>query len=305
MDKFEHISVLLQDSVGGLLPKEGGVYVDGTLGGGGHTRAILDSCCCQVIAFDRDGAAIDNATKNLAEYGDRLTLIHDNFANFEHHVHRLGITKIDGVLLDLGVSSHQIDTKERGFSYMQEGPLDMRMNTSDKKTAKQLVNECSKEDLAKIFRDLGEEKFANRIAAAIEKRRQTEEIATTTQLVDIIKSSVPFCKNGHPAKKTFMALRIATNDELDILQKTLESFVRMLAVGGKMCVITFHSLEDRIVKQTLKDLASGCMCDKRLPICVCGKKPALRVEKIIRPSEHEIATNKRATSATLRIATKL
>lgn len=303
--KFEHIPVLLKECLKGLNIKDNGLYLDGTLGGAGHSQAILDSSNCKIVAFDLDIVALQNAEKKLQKYKDRIKLVHCDFANAKNILDELDIPQIDGVLLDLGVSSYQLDTPERGFSYMHNGLLDMRMNNTDGLTAHDIINTFSKENIVKILRDYGEENFASRIASNIVKEREKKPINTTLELVQIIKNSKPFAKNGHPAKKVFMALRIAVNNELDKLDRAVRNITDKIATGGNICIITFHSLEDRLVKHTLKDLASGCICDKRLPLCVCGIVPKIRLLDKIRPSKQELNDNKRAKSATLRIATKL
>ncbi|MBO4572561.1 MAG: 16S rRNA (cytosine(1402)-N(4))-methyltransferase RsmH [Clostridia bacterium] len=307
----EHYPVMLEETVFGLDLKDNGVYFDGTLGFGGHTGEILKRTTgAKVVATDLDLVAIRNADKLKKLYPDRFFPVHDNFKNFASIAGSLGIESFDGILLDLGVSSVQLDVRERGFSYLgKDEPLDMRFNTESGFSAQDIVNEYTKEQLAKIIADYGEERFANAIANNIAERRKTEKIVTCGQLVDIIVASIPkkFQQNGHPAKKTFQALRIETNGELAGLDKAIKDMVAALKKGGRMAVITFHSLEDRIVKNVFKDLNTDCVCDKSLPICVCGRKKIVELinKKPITASEKELEENSRSKSAKLRIVEKV
>ena len=295
----------------GLDIKPDGIYVDGTAGGGGHSFEIasrLDSGL--LIAIDRDEAAIKAASARLAPLGERATVVKSNYSDVESVCRSLGIEKIDGMLLDLGVSSYQLDTAERGFSYNADAPLDMRMDKDSPFSAYNVVNEYSAEELKKVIYNYGEERFAPRIASAIVKYRDTKPVETTGELVDIIKGAIPAAaREGghHPAKRTFQAIRIEVNGELSIIEPTIKAAVDMLRPGGRIAIITFHSLEDRIVKQTFADLASGCTCPKNFPVCVCGKKPMVKVvsRKPILPSAEELEVNPRSRSAKLRVAEKI
>ena len=295
----------------GLDIKPDGIYVDGTAGGGGHSFEIasrLDSGL--LIAIDRDEAAIKAASTRLAPLGKRATVVKSNYSEVESVCHGLGIEKIDGLLLDLGVSSYQLDTAERGFSYNADAPLDMRMDKDSSFSAYNVVNEYSADELKKVIYNYGEERFAPRIASAIVKYRETKPVETTGELVDIIKGAIPAAaREGghHPAKRTFQAIRIEVNGELSIIEPTIKAAVDMLRPGGRIAIITFHSLEDRIVKQTFADLASGCTCPKNFPVCVCGKKPKVKVvsRKPILPSAEELEVNPRSRSAKLRVAEKI
>jgi 16S rRNA (cytosine1402-N4)-methyltransferase len=295
-----------------LAPKAGGIYVDGTVGGGGHSRRILEVSGPDgvVLGFDRDEEAIRVASERLAPFGNRFRLFHKNFAELEGSLAELGIDHIDGMLLDLGVSSHQLDKQERGFSFQQEAPLDMRMDMSSGETAGSLVNSLSEKDLAGIIRDYGEERWAVRIAKRIVEARERAPVETTLQLVDIIKGAIPRAKwedRLHPATRTFQALRIAVNHELESLEKGLAAGIECLEKGGRVVVISFHSLEDRIAKNTFREFARGCTCPKKAPICVCGKTPLLKIitGKPILPGNDEILANPRSRSAKLRVAEKL
>jgi len=295
----------------GLDIKPDGIYVDGTAGGGGHSFEIasrLDSGL--LIAIDRDEAAIKAASARLAPLGERATVVKSNYSDVESVCRSLGIEKIDGMLLDLGVSSYQLDTAERGFSYNADAPLDMRMDKDSPFSAYNVVNEYSAEELKKVIYNYGEERFAPRIASAIVKYRDTKPVETTGELVDIIKGAIPAAaREGghHPAKRTFQAIRIEVNGELSIIEPTIKAAVDMLRPGGRIAIITFHSLEDRIVKQTFADLASGCTCPKNFPVCVCGKKPMVKIvsRKPILPSAEELEVNPRSRSAKLRVAEKI
>lgn len=308
---FSHRSVLLEPCMEALAIKSEGIYVDGTAGGGGHSYEIAKRLTTgRLIAIDQDEAAIKAASAKLSCYGDRVTVVRNNFRNVADVLDMLGIGKIDGILMDLGVSSYQLDTPERGFSYMADAPLDMRMDARAEKTAYDVVNTYSEFDLRRILFDYGEEKFAPRIAARIVKARGDKPIETTGELTALIKSAIPAAaRDGghHPAKRSFQAIRIEVNAELDVIRPALESAMRRLNPGGRMAVITFHSLEDRIVKQTFADMASGCTCPRGLPVCVCGKTPQVKVisRKPILPDEEELESNPRSRSAKLRVAEKL
>ena len=308
---FVHSSVLLDECIEGLSIRQGGIYVDGTAGGGGHSFEIAGRLTDgKLIAIDRDEAAIRAAGKRLAPYGDKVLFARNNFSEIAEVCKSFGIGQIDGVLLDLGVSSYQLDTPERGFSYMADAELDMRMDRRDGMTAYDVVNGYSAAELKRILFEYGEERFAPKIAAAICAARERSPIKTTGELCDIIKSAMPAsAKNGghHPAKRSFQAIRIEVNGELDAIEPAIRSAVSMLSPGGRIAIITFHSLEDRIVKQTFADLASGCECPKDFPVCVCGKKPQVRLvsRKPILPSDEELERNPRSRSAKLRVAEKL
>ncbi len=309
--EFKHISVLYEESIRALNVKDGGVYVDGTLGGGGHSFGILSqSSDCRLIGIDRDKDAIEAAKKRLEPFGGRVTLVKDNFCNIRQILRDRGIDKIDGAALDLGVSSYQLDNADRGFSYMHNAPLDMRMDTEDGLNAREVVNSYSEEELTRIFFDYGEEKWSKRIAEFITERRREKPIETTFELVGIIKAAIPKgarLDGGHPAKRVFQAIRIEVNGELKILDKAIRDFADCLKPKGRLAIITFHSLEDRIVKNAYRSLAEGCICPKDFPVCVCGHKPQVKIitRKPILPSEEEIKTNPRAKSAKLRAAEKL
>ncbi len=309
--EFLHVPVMLEECMEGLSLKKGGVYFDGTLGGAGHSSEILKrtSPTGRLIATDLDEEAIENAKKRLKEYEGRYSLFHSDYKDFNEVKKQADVEYFDGALLDLGVSSYQLDNRERGFSYLGEARLDMRMNRDNPKSAWEVVNLYDKARLKYIFSVYGEEKFAENIAKNICLRREKSPIDTTKQLVGIIDESIPykFKQNGHPAKKVFQAIRIEVNEELDGLDKCLKDIVRGLKVGGRLAVITFHSLEDRIVKQTFKDLETDCICDKRLPVCVCGKKREIKQinKKPIEASESERKNNPRSASAKLRIIEKI
>lgn len=302
--EFKHTSVLLNESIELLKVFDGGVYVDGTLGGGGHSEAILKKANCKLIGIDRDEDALKAAGERLEPYGDRVTLVKSNFADIEDVLDNLGIEKIDGCILDLGVSSYQLDTAERGFSYQHSAPLDMRMDQSQYMSAFNVVNEYSVKELTGIIRDYGEEQWASRIAQYIVAERQKGSINTTGELVEIIKKAIPIRARrtgSHPAKRTFQAIRIEVNNELGILENTVRSVSERLNVGGRMCVITFHSLEDRIIKHTMQSLQNPCTCPPRIPQCICGKVPTVKViTKAILPGEEELENNSRSKSAKLR-----
>lgn len=309
--EFKHLPVMPTECIEGLNIKEKGIYFDGTLGGGGHSFEIARRLMGgKLVATDLDPEAIAAARERLARFGDTFIPVNDNFKNFRKVLDDLGIDKVDGILLDLGVSSYQLDNRERGFSYLSaDAELDMRMNPNQALTAKQVVNEYPEEDLAYILSAYGEERFASKIAAAIAKKRAEREIRTAGELVQIVIDSIPakFQHDGHPAKRTFQAIRIEVNGELDGLKECIFSMVRSLKTGGRIAVITFHSLEDRIVKQCFKELETACICDKRLPVCVCGKKKEIEVltKKPITASREESESNARSKSAKLRIAEKI
>ena len=311
MSEFHHVSVLLEECIEGLNIKPDGIYVDGTLGGAGHSSVIASKLTTgRLIGIDRDPVALKAAGERLAPFGDRVTLVHSNFCEMDTALDGLGITGVDGILLDLGVSSPQLDDGQRGFSYMADAPLDMRMNGEDALDAKQIVNQWPYEDLKRILYDYGEERFAPRIAAAICKRREETEIETTLELVDIIRSAMPpaaLREKQHPAKRSFQAIRIAVNDELGSVERVMKKAVPLLKPGGRLAVITFHSLEDRIVKQAMAEAAKGCTCPPEFPVCVCGKKPQVKLitRKPIVSGEEELERNPRARSAKLRVCEKL
>ena len=308
---FSHRSVLLDECIEALAIKENGIYVDGTAGGGGHSYEIAKRLGGgMLIAIDQDAAAIEAASARLAPFGDRVKVVRDNFSNLASVCESLGVAKIDGLLLDLGVSSYQLDTAERGFSYMADAPLDMRMDKRAALDACRVVNEYSEAELKRIFWEYGEERFSGRIAARIVAQRNQQPILTTGELVQIIKSAIPAgMREGgsHPAKRTFQAIRIEVNKELNVIAPAIDSAVKLLDEGGRIAIITFHSLEDRIVKQKFAELASGCTCPKDFPVCVCGKRPELRLvnRKPILPTAEELAENPRSHSAKLRVAEKL
>ena len=305
---FKHYSVLLPETIEQLHIKEDGIYVDGTLGGGGHSYEIAKRLTTgRLIGIDQDYDALEAAGKRLRPFADRVTLVHSNYEAMVERVHELGIDKVDGILLDLGVSSFQLDTPERGFSYMvEDAPLDMRMDQDNPMTAADIVNDYSEEDLYRIIRDYGEDRFAKNIAKNIVKERQKERITRAGQLNQIIERSIPKklqITGGHPAKRTYQAIRIELNRELDVLEQNLDAFIDLLAEDGRICIITFHSLEDRIVKNTFKKNQDPCTCPKDFPVCVCGKKSKGRVitRKPILPSEKELEENTRSRSAKLRV----
>ena len=305
---FKHYSVLLPETIEQLHIKEDGIYVDGTLGGGGHSYEIAKRLTTgRLIGIDQDYDALEAAGERLRPFADRVTLVHSNYEAMVERVHELGIDKVDGILLDLGVSSFQLDTPERGFSYMvEDAPLDMRMDQDNPMTAADIVNDYSEEDLYRIIRDYGEDRFAKNIAKNIVKERQKERITRAGQLNQIIERSIPKklqVTGGHPAKRTYQAIRIELNRELDVLEQNLDAFIDLLAEDGRICIITFHSLEDRIVKNTFKKNQDPCTCPKDFPVCVCGKKSKGKVitRKPILPSETEMEENPRSKSAKLRI----
>ena len=305
--EFNHVTVLLKETVDSIDVKPGGIYADFTLGGGGHTSLILERGG-QVIGIDRDEFAIENARKCFR--GENFTPVHDNFSNIKNIALNLGIEKFDGIIADLGVSSPQLDDAGRGFSYMQDAPLDMRMDNRDRLTAKDVVNSYSSEELFRIISTYGEERWASRIVNFIIQERKKKSIDTTFELVDIIKAAIPLSarKDGpHPAKRTFQAIRIEVNGELKILEQAVRDGVKLLKKGGRMSVITFHSLEDRIIKTTFASLEKGCVCPKDFPVCVCGNKPMVKsiTRKPLLPTEKELAANPRARSSKLRSIEKI
>ena len=309
--EFNHVSVLLNECLEGLNIKENGIYVDGTLGGAGHSSEILKRLSKEgrLIGIDQDTDALKAAKERLKDYSN-VTFVHSNFSNIENVLNNLNIDGVDGILMDLGVSSYQLDEGERGFSYMKDAPLDMRMNRENDFSAYNVVNEYSEEDLYRIIRDYGEEKFAKRIASFIVENRQEKNIETTLELVEIIKNAIPAKarrEGPHPAKRTFQAIRIEVNSELSILNKTIEDGVEKLNKGGRMAIITFHSLEDRIVKNKFRDLAVSCRCPKEFPVCVCDEKAKVKIisRKAIEPTKEEVEINPRSRSAKLRVIEKL
>ncbi|QQY80531.1 16S rRNA (cytosine1402-N4)-methyltransferase [Keratinibaculum paraultunense] len=309
--KFEHKPVLLKEAVEGLNIREDGIYVDGTVGGAGHSIEIVNKLTTgKLIGIDQDINALNKAKDVLEDHLDKVILIHDNYVNIENILLNLGIEKVDGVLLDLGVSSHQLDERERGFSYQKDAPLDMRMDNTQKLSAWDVVNTYSERDLERIIWEYGEERWAKRIAQFIIDERRKKSIDTTLQLVEIIKNAIPKkvrMEGHHPAKKTFQAIRIEVNKELEVLKLAIPSINKMLNKGGRLCIITFHSLEDRIVKETFKELNKDCICPPEFPICICDKKRELKIitKKPIIPTEKEIAENPRARSAKLRIGERI
>jgi len=308
--EFKHKSVLLDETIEGLNIKPDGIYVDGTLGGGGHSYHIASrlSDKGRLIGIDQDKDAIKAASERLKEFGDKVTVVRDNYTNFRKVLDDLNVEKVDGILLDIGVSSYQLDNTERGFSYNADAPLDMRMDDRQKLTAKDIVNEYDEQTLFRIIRDYGEDKFAKNIAKHIVAARREKEIETTGELVEIISGAIPkkLQKNGNPAKKTFQAIRIELNHELDVLKESIDGMIDSLNIGGRLCIITFHSLEDRIVKQKFKVNENPCTCPPNFPVCVCGKvsKGRIITRKPIVPSDEEIAENKRSKSSKLRIFEK-
>ena len=309
--EFNHKSVLLFECIEGLDIKPHGIYLDGTLGGAGHSSEILKRLTTgRLIGVDRDPVALTAAGERLSTIGGNYTLVHDNFENLESILDSLGIDKIDGILCDLGVSSPQLDDGSRGFSYMADAPLDMRMNRDDSLTAYTVVNTWPREELRRILFTYGEERYAPLIAAAIERKRQEKPIETTLELADIIRNAMPakaLKEKQHPAKRSFQAIRIAVNDELGAVEKLMQAAPARLKKGGRLCVISFHSLEDRIVKTSMQEAAKGCTCPPEFPVCVCGKKPLMKLitRKPVVSQTAELEENPRARSAKLRIAEKL
>lgn len=309
--KFEHTSVLLEETIDGLNIKPDGIYVDGTVGAGGHSKEILKRLTSgKLICIDQDDEALNAAKENLKEYLGKVKFIKKNFSQVGEVLEELNIEKIDGMILDLGVSSHQIDTAVRGFSYMKDGKLDMRMDKEKSLSAKKIINEYTQRDLERIFWNYGEEKMAKKIAANIIKRRNEKPIESTLELSEIVENSIPqkFKKGrGHPSKKIFQALRIEVNKELEVINEVIPKIVEKLKPKGRLCIITFHSLEDRIVKNKYKELSQGCICPKNFPLCVCKHKEKIKIinSKPICPSNDEILKNKRSKSAKLRIAERI
>ena len=310
-NEFHHVSVLLEECIEGLNIKPDGIYVDGTLGGAGHSSRIAALLTTgRHIGIDRDPVALKVAQERLAPWADRVTLVHSNFCEIKQVLDDLNIEGVDGILLDLGVSSPQLDEAERGFSYMLDAPLDMRMNSQDSLSAHTVVNTWPYEELKRILYDYGEERYAPKIAAAICSRREQKPIETTLELVDIIRGAMPpaaLREKQHPAKRSFQAIRIAVNDELGSVEKVMEDAIPKLNPGGRLAVITFHSLEDRIVKNAMANAAKGCTCPPNFPVCVCGKKPKVKIitRKPIVSGEIELERNPRARSAKLRICEKI
>ena len=311
MSEFHHVSVLLQECIDGLNIRPDGIYVDGTLGGAGHSFQIASRLTTgRLIGIDRDQVALEAAGKRLAPYQDRVTLVHSNFCNIKEVLSDLNIPGVDGILLDLGVSSPQLDDGERGFSYMTDAPLDMRMNRQDTLSASTVVNTWPREELKRILYDYGEERYAPQIASAICRRREEGPIETTLELVDVIRSAMPpaaLREKQHPAKRSFQAIRIAVNDELGSVEQVMRDAIPCLNQGGRLAVITFHSLEDRIVKNAMAAAARGCTCPPEFPVCVCGKKPAVKLvnRKPIVSGSQELEDNPRARSAKLRVCEKI
>ena len=310
MTEFHHVSVLLDECLEGLNIKPEGIYVDGTLGGAGHSSQIAKRLTTgRLIGIDRDPVALKAAGERLAPFGDRVTLVHSNFCEIAQVLKDLNIEGVDGILLDLGVSSPQLDDGSRGFSYMADAPLDMRMNSEDALSAYEIVNTWSFEELKRILYDYGEERYAPRIASAICSRRETKPIETTLELVDVIRGAMPAAalrEKQHPAKRSFQAIRIAVNDELGSVEKVMKDAIPCLKPGGRLAVITFHSLEDRIVKNAMAEAAKGCTCPPSFPVCVCGKKPLVQLvtRKPIVSGDEELERNPRARSAKLRVCEK-
>lgn len=306
--EFKHKSVLLNETIDGLNIKPDGIYVDGTLGGGGHAYEVCRRLGEKgsIVGIDQDAAAIEAASARLKDFGEKVTIVRSNYCDMKSKLHELGIDKVDGIVLDLGVSSYQLDTAERGFSYREDAPLDMRMDTRQKMTARDIVNDYTEADLYRVIRDYGEDKFAKNIAKHIVQARAVKPVETTAELSEIIRASIPMKfqkKSGHPAKRTFQAIRIELNRELDVLRDSLDDMIDLLNPGGRLCIITFHSLEDRIVKSAFRKNENPCTCPPDFPVCVCGKKSkgSIITKKPILPSEEEFEYNSRSKSAKLRI----
>lgn len=306
--EFKHKSVLLNETIDGLNIKPDGIYVDGTLGGGGHAYEVCRRLGEKgsIVGIDQDAAAIEAASARLKDFGEKVTIVRSNYCDMKSKLHELGIDKVDGIVLDLGVSSYQLDTAERGFSYREDAPLDMRMDTRQKMTARDIVNDYTEADLYRVIRDYGEDKFAKNIAKHIVQARAVKPVETTAELSEIIRASIPMKfqkKSGHPAKRTFQAIRIELNRELDVLRDSLDDMIDLLNPGGRLCIITFHSLEDRIVKSAFRKNEKPCTCPPDFPVCVCGKKSkgSIITKKPILPSEEELEYNSRSKSAKLRI----
>lgn len=308
--EFKHKSVLLDETIKYLNINPSGIYVDGTLGGGGHSYEVLRQLSSgQLIGIDQDSEAIIAAKKRLIEFKDKVNIVRSNYSDISLVLEELDIEKVDGIILDLGVSSHQIDTANRGFSYMENGPLDMRMDRRNKKQASDIVNKYSEDELYRIIRDYGEDRFARNIASSIVKKRSTKPIETTYELNEAIEVVVPMklrAKLGHPSKKTFQAIRIELNEELEVLKNTIDTMIDHLNPNGRICIITFHSLEDRIVKTLFRTNENPCNCPADFPICICGRKSKGKVitRKPVIPSDEEIKANRRAKSAKLRVFEK-
>ena len=311
MSEFYHVSVLLDECIQGLNIKPDGIYVDGTLGGAGHSSQIAARLTTgRLIGIDRDPVALNAAGERLAPYADRVTLVHSNFCEIASVLEQLQIPGVDGILLDLGVSSPQLDDGARGFSYMADAPLDMRMNNEDALTAHMVVNTWPYEELKRILYEYGEERYAPQIASAICRKRENAPIETTLELVDVIRSAMPpqaLREKQHPAKRSFQAIRIAVNDELGSVEKVMRDAIPCLNPGGRLAIITFHSLEDRIVKNGMAEASKGCTCPPNFPVCVCGKKPKVKLisRKPIVSGEEELERNPRARSAKLRVCEKI
>ena len=306
--EFVHKSVLLKETIEGLKIKPDGIYVDGTLGGGGHASEVARRLSDKgsIIGIDQDAAAIEAAGIRLKDFGEKVIIVRSNYCDMKSQLGKLGIDKVDGIVLDLGVSSYQLDTAERGFSYREDAPLDMRMDRRQKMTARDIVNDYEERELYRVIRDYGEDKFAKNIAKHIVAARQKAPIETTGQLTEIIRASIPMKfqkKSGHPAKRTFQAIRIELNQELEVLKNSLDAMIDLLNPGGRLCIITFHSLEDRIVKSAFRKNENPCTCPSDFPVCVCGKisKGSIITRKPILPSKEEMEENSRAKSAKLRI----
>lgn len=306
--EFVHKSVLLKETIDGLKIKPDGIYVDGTLGGGGHASEVARRLSDKgsIIGIDQDAAAIEAAGIRLKDFGEKVIIVRSNYCDMKSQLGKLGIDKVDGIVLDLGVSSYQLDTAERGFSYREDAPLDMRMDRRQKMTARDIVNDYEERELYRVIRDYGEDKFAKNIAKHIVAARQKAPIETTGQLTEIIRVSIPMKfqkKSGHPAKRTFQAIRIELNQELEVLKNSLDAMIDLLNPGGRLCIITFHSLEDRIVKSAFRKNENPCTCPSDFPVCVCGKisKGSIITRKPILPSKEEMEENSRAKSAKLRI----
>lgn len=310
---FKHISAMPREVMAYLDPKPGGTYIDGTLGGGGHSAMIIDRIMPdgRFVGVDQDMDAISNAQKRFSAHGDSVTLVHDNFANIAAILKELGTDGVDGILVDIGLSQHQLDGSGRGFSFMRDEPLDMRMDSRADITAEELVNTLPEKELADVIFKYGEERFSRGIAKAIVKRRETAPITSTLELADIIRFAMPGKAVAklkiHPATRSFQAIRIAVNRELERLERFMDDFCELLNPGGRLCVLSFHSLEDRIVKQKMRLLASGCICPKSIPICVCGNEPKVKLltRKAVRPADDEVAENPMARSTRLRACEKL
>ncbi|WP_024621817.1 16S rRNA (cytosine(1402)-N(4))-methyltransferase RsmH [Metaclostridioides mangenotii] len=310
--EFHHVSVLLNECIDGLNIKPDGVYVDCTMGGAGHSKEIVKNLSSEglFIGFDQDINAINTAKERLSEYSDRVKFVHSNFENIKSELEKLGITKIDGVLADLGVSSHQLDEADRGFSYMQDAPLDMRMDVRSEFSAYDVVNNYSEDELNRIIKEYGEENWSRRIAKFIVEAREESPIQNTGELVEIIKKAIPKkarIDGPHPAKRTFQAIRIEVNNELGVITSLIRDVASIMNKGGRICIITFHSLEDRIVKNEFKYLAIDCICPPELPMCQCDKEKEVKVitRKPILPSDEEVEVNPRSRSAKLRVAEKI